>query len=65
MKLAINIQSEKGKEIIKTANERIHITLTRDRVPKYFIYFDNRSIVVEDIPTNMEVLRMEIGQSKS
>ena len=39
MILATTIQSEKGKEIIKTANEFINIELTNNRVLKYQIHF--------------------------
>lgn len=59
MILATTIQAEKGKELVKTANERIHITLTRNKIPIYFIYFDINKIVVEAIPEEKEVLRIE------
>ncbi len=40
MILATKIQSEKGKEIIKTANEFIEIIITGDRIPLWKIRVD-------------------------
>jgi hypothetical protein len=60
MKLATIIQTERGKELIKTANERIEITLTVDKKPRYFIaLYANDTFVIEHIDTNKELYRYE------
>jgi hypothetical protein len=51
MKLATHITAEKGKELIKTANDRIKITLTVDKIEKYQIYFTKNHIELFDCIT--------------
>lgn len=46
MILATTIQSEKGKETIKTANEFIKFTLTQERRQKFDITFTGDTIEV-------------------
>jgi len=46
MKLASTIKSEKGKPLIKTANEIIFITFTKDRQQKFDVMFDGNKLEV-------------------
>lgn len=46
MKLSATITSERGKPIIKTANECIRFILTLDRRQKFDIMFDGEKIEV-------------------
>jgi hypothetical protein len=59
MRLFLTATSERGKPVTKSGNERLEITLTENRIPKYFIWYNGDKIIVEDIPTQTEVLRLE------
>lgn len=66
MKLYAQIKTDTGKITGKGANEYIEITLS-DTTPKYFIYFRENKLIVEDlrcIGGGIEVLRIERGQAK-
>lgn len=46
MKLATTITTERGKPVIKTANECIRMSLSKDRINKFDIMFDGDKIEV-------------------
>lgn len=46
MILATTIKSEKGKEIIKTANEYIKFTVTKERRQKFDITFTGEALEI-------------------
>ncbi len=46
MKLYLTAQSERGKEVTKSGNEYITMTLTTDRRQKFDITFDGDSVQV-------------------
>lgn len=60
MRLFLTATSERGKPVTKSGNDKLEITLTKDRILRYFIYFRDSRLVVEDIPTQKEVLRLEL-----
>ena len=46
MKLATIIRAERGKAILKTANECINMSLSKDRINKFDIMFDGDKVEV-------------------
>lgn len=60
MKLACTIRSERGKEVTKTGNEEINITLTNERRQKFDIKFTGEKIeVMRYFDASVEVINYD------
>lgn len=56
MKLATHITAEKGKELVKTANEYINIELTENKINKITVLFTGGYIrITEAVPNNNKI----------